>query len=206
MNIIEEHFEKILQKYTTGDYYDLLVSAKQDYVKNTGKLNEETDEYESRMNTFNDWFIFHYRMDDGRKIIDDYLQENDLDPELAKAFHNINYSLFHFAKINFRKQVVLKDILHNQKFTLAKDNGHIALVPDDIFVGRLVTYQGESYLLRGLCSLPRDVLGNLKKEARKIRKLNNVEEEEKYLLRIEELKTKSLNYGHIEANKIFVFN
>ena len=206
MNIIEEHIEKILEKYTQGDYYDLLLRAKQHYINATGKLNEDTDEYESRMNTFNDWFIFHFKMDNDRRVIDDYIQDSNLDVDLAKAFYDVNYSLFHFVKINFRKQVVLKDILHNQKLILAKDNGGISLVADDIFVGRTITYKDQTYLMRGLCTLPRTVLSNLKKEAKKVRKLNNIDEEESYLLKIESLMTRSLNYGHIDANKIFVFN
>lgn len=206
MNIIEEHIEKILEKYTQGEYYDLLLRAKKQYVDATGKLNEETDEYESRMNTFNDWFIFHFKMDNDRRVIDDYIQDTNLDVDLAKAFYDVNYSLFHFVKVNFRKQVVLKDILHNQKLILAKDNGEVSLVADDIFVGRTITYNEQSYLMRGLCFLPRTVLGNLKKEAKKVRKLNNIDEEEKYLLKIESLMTRSLNYGHIDASKIFIFS
>lgn len=206
MNIIEEHIEKILEKYTQGDYYDLLLRAKEDYVKATGKLNEETAEYESRMNTFNDWFIFHFKMDNERRVIDDYIQDVNLDSELAKAFYDVNYSLFHFVKINFRKQVVLKDVLHNQKIILGKDNGEVSLVADDIFVGRTITYKDQSYLMRGLCSLPRTVLSNLKKEAKKVRKLNDVDEEERYLLKVESFMTRSLNYGHIDASKIFIFS
>ncbi len=80
------------------------------------------------------------------------------------------------------------------------------MVQDDVFVGRIVTYQGENYLLKGMCPLPGNVLGNLKKQSKKVRKLNSAEEEEKFLLELERLKTKSLNYGHIDANKIFVFN
>jgi hypothetical protein len=206
MNIIEEHIEKILEKYTQGDYYDLLLKAKEQYVDATGKLNEETDEYESRMNTFNDWFIFHFKMDNDRRVIDDYIQDSNLEADLSKAFYDVNYSLFHYVKVNFRKQVVLKDILHNQKLILAKDNGEVSLVADDIFVGRTITYKDQSYLMRGLCFLPRTVLGSLKKEAKKVRKLNNITEEERYLLKIESLMTRSLNYGHIDASKIFIFS
>lgn len=206
MNIIEEHIEKILSKYTKDEFYETLVKAKQDYVNFTGKLNEDTEEYESRMNTFSDWYMFHYHLDNGHKVIDDYLLENDLDPELAKSFHNINYSLFQFVKVNFRKQIVIKDILHNEKYILSKDNGDISLLVDDIFVGRIVTYQGQSYLLKGLCLVPRDALSNLKKEAKKVRKMNDMDEEEKFLLLVESLKTKSLNYSHIEPSRIFVFD
>ena len=93
-----------MEKYTTGDKYDLLKSAKEYYIDATGKIDDETDEYESRMSSFNDWYIFNYRREDGRRIIDDYINDFKIDDELAKAFHNVNYSLFSFAKYNLKKQ------------------------------------------------------------------------------------------------------
>ena len=206
MNVIERHIEKILVEYTQGEHYELLKKAKELFTELTGKLDEESDEYELRMNSFNDWFIFNFRRENDRRIIDDYIFEHKIDDELAKAFHNVNHSLFTYAKMNLKKQIVLKDLLHDKKFALGKDVKHFGMVQDDLFVGRIVQYQGENYLLKGMCPLPGNVLGNLKKQSKKIRKLNSWEEEEKFLLELERLKTKSLNYGHIDANKIFTFN
>lgn len=206
MNIIERHIEKIMEHYTSGEHYDLLKQAKDFYIENTGKIDDETDEYESRMSSFNDWFIFNFRRDDGRRIIDDYISDFKIDDELAKSFHNTNYSLFHFTKLNLKKQIVLKDVLHNEKFVINKDQKNIGLVADDIFVGRVISYNKENYVLRGMCILPSAILSKLKKESKKIRKLNSDTEEELFLLRLEQLKTKSLQYSHIDVNQIFVFS
>lgn len=205
MNLIDEHIENVLKLYTEGEYYDLLKEAKVLYIDLTGKIDEDTSEYELRMNTFNDWFIFNFRRDDTRRVIDDYIQDHNINSELAKSFHNTNYSLFHFVKVNFRKQIVLKDVLHNEKFTLNKEDCSLALLEDDLFVGRLISYQDKNYLLKGVCTLPRETFGILKKQARKIRKLNSTKEEEKFLLTLEKLKIKSLHYGHLNSEKIFVF-
>lgn len=206
MNFIDEHIDKVLKVYTEGDYYDLLKDAMEKYISLTGKMDEDSSEYESRMNTFNDWFIFNYRRADGRRVIDDYIQDNNIDNELAKSFHNTNYSLFHFVKINFRKQIVLKDILHNEKFILRSEDCKLALLEDDIFVGRLVSHEGKNYLLKGVCTLPRETFSVLKKQSRKVRKLNSHAQEERFLLTLEKLKIKSINYGHINSEQIFVFN
>ena len=204
MNLTEQHVDKILTKYTQGDYYNLLVKAKEAYTKVTGKLDEERDEFEARMNNF-DWFIFNYRREDGRRVIDDYIQDMDIDAELARAFHNVKYSLLHFVKINFRGQIIIKDLIHDTKYALDKDGTSVGMVEDDVFVGRIMEYQKKFYLLRGICMLPREVLPTLKKQAQRVRKLNSDVAEENFLLRLEELKTKSLHYGHIDNNKIFVF-
>lgn len=205
MNLIESHIEKILEHFTKDDYYDHLVKAKEFFVQKTAPFDEESNEYESRMNTFNDWFIFNYRREDQRRVIDDYIQNFEIDDELSKSFFNFNFSLFQFVKINFRKQIVLKDILHNEKFTLNRDDCNLALLEDDIFLGRLINYQGNNFLLKGVTTLPREVLSILKKEAKKIRKLNSNSAEEDFLIELERLKIKSLHYGHLNSEKIFVF-
>lgn len=205
MNFIDEHIEKILKVYTEGEYYELLKSAKDVYVDLTGKMDEDTSEYESRMNTFNDWFIFNFRREDTRRVVDDYIQDHNIESELAKSFHNTNYSLFHFVKINFRKQIVLKDILHNEKFVLNIEECNLALLEDDVFVGRIISHDDKNFLLKGVCTMPRETFSILKKESKKIRKLNSLEEEESFLLTLEKLKTKSLHYGHLNSEKIFVF-
>jgi hypothetical protein len=205
MNIIETHIDKILDHYTKGDYYDLLIKAKEEFIALTGKIDEEANEYEARMNTFNDWFIFNYRREDKRRVVDDYVQNFEIEDELAKSFYNINFSVFQFVKINYKKQIVLKDILHNEKFVLSKEDCNLALLEDDIFLGRLITYNERNHLLKGVTTLPREVLSSLKKQSKKVRKLNSDSAEEEFLITLEKLKTKSLHYGHLSSEQIFIF-
>lgn len=206
MNIVSTHIEKIISTYMQDSFYEDMKKAIDLYIAKTGKMNEESEEYESRMNCFNDWFIFNYRREDGSRIVDQYIIDEDIDNAVSKSLHNVNYSLFLFQKINYRKQIVIKDILHNKKFALAKDNETIALVEDDMFIGRVVESEGRFYLLNGITLLPRNVYSILKKQSGKIRKLNNQEEEENFLLQLENLKTKSLQYGHVNSEKIFSFS
>jgi len=205
MNIIQKIVDDILATYSSGSNYEIMKASMDHFISKTGKIDEEADEYESRMNSFNDWFVFNHRLDNGQRIIENYLEKNKLDDDLKSSLLNTNYSLFLFSKINFRKQVIIEDVLHSNKFSLAKDNGILALVESDIFVGRVVSYKEENYLLNGLCTIPREVYSVLKKESKKIRKLNDSNEEEAFLLNLERLKSRSIQYGHIESNKIFSF-
>lgn len=203
MNIVQDEFDKILSVYTSDQYYDELKAAKDSFITRTGKIDEESEEYESRMNSFNHWYIFDYEREDGSHFIDKYLEKNSND--LALSLKNINYSLFLFKKINFRKQIIINDILHSEKFILAKDNGTLPLVEDDLFLGRAVNYNEQWYLLNGIVTLPREVYSVLKKESKKVRKLNNSVEELGFLLNLERLKNRSLQYGHVDSSKIFNF-
>lgn len=205
LEIVTEHLDKVLNLYTQGDHFDDLKEAKEKYFSITGKLDEDKDEFEPRMNCFNDWYIFQYRHQDGSKVIEDYIRTHNLDVELAQALLNVNHSLFEFSKINFRKQIVLKDILHDEKITLVKSHPNISLMEGDVFTGRVIKYKGDFYLLRGLCILPQGVKSILKKQSKKIRKLNSFEEELNFLLQLECLKTKAMHYSHIDPTKIFIF-
>ncbi len=205
LDVVHDHLDKVLSLYTKDEFFTDLKSAKEKYFSITGKLDEDKDEFESRMNCFNDWYIFQYRHNDGSKVIEDYIRTNQLDEELSQAMLNVNHSLFEFKKINFRKHIVLHDILHDEKITLAKNHPTISLMEGDVFTGRVIKYQGEFYLLRGICTLPRGVTSILKKQSKKVRKANSFEDELNFLLQLESLKTKAMHYSHIDPAKIFIF-
>lgn len=205
LEVVHDHLDKVLNLYTQGSHFADLKEAKEKYFSLTGKLDEDKEEFESRMNSFNDWYIFQYRQADGSKVIEDYIRNNNLDEEFSQALLNVNHSLFEFSKVNFRKQIVLKDILHDEKITLVKNHPTISLMEGDVFTGRVIKYQGEHYLLRGICTLPAGVKSVLKKQSKKVRKMNSFEEELNFLLHLESLKTKSMHYSHIDPNKIFIF-
>ena len=205
LDILKEHLDKVLVTYTQGEYFEELKEAKEKYFSLTGKLDEDRDEFEARMNCFNDWYLFQYRKKDGLKVIEDYIRKTDLDGDLSQAFLNVNHSLFEFSKVSFKKQIVLKDILHDEKIVLAKSQQNIGLVEGDVFTSRVIKYQGEYYLLKGVCTLPNTVKSILKKQSKKVRNMNSFEEELNFLLMLENLKTKSMNYSHIDPAKIFVF-
>ena len=205
LDVVHDHLDKVLSLYTKDEFFKDLKSAKEKYFSITGKLDEDKEEFESRMNCFNDWYIFQYRHEDGSKVIEEYIRSNQLDEELSQAMLNVNHSLFEFKKISFRKHIVLHDILHDEKITLAKNHPTISLMEGDVFTGRVIKYQGEYYLLRGICTLPRGVTSILKKQSKKVRKANSFEEELNFLLQLESLKTKAMHYSHIDPAKIFIF-
>lgn len=205
LEVVHDHLDKVLNLYTKGEFFADLKTAKDKYFSITGKLDEDKEEFESRMNCFNDWYIFQYRHEDGSKVIEEYIRSNSLDEELSQAMLNVNHSLFEFDKISFRKQIVLKDILHDEKITLVKNHPNISLMVGDVFTGRVIKYKGEYYLLRGLCTLPQGVTSILKKQSKKVRKANSFEEELNFLLQLESLKTKAMHYSHIDPAKIFIF-
>lgn len=203
---LNEHFQKALALYTQGDHYDTLLEAKKEYFTITGQANDDDDDFEARMNSFNEWYVLQFISARGtRTVISDYLTKNQVEDLLAKSFTGVNYSLFEYVGKNFRGLDTLYDMLHDKKITLPKGTVLPSIIKDDIFVGRVLTYENSNFLMNGLCVIPKEVRSILKKECKKVRKLKNPQEELKFLLKIESFKTKWIRYGHVDATKIFIF-
>ncbi|MFZ4713913.1 MAG: hypothetical protein ACOYL6_09390 [Bacteriovoracaceae bacterium] len=203
---VQNCLDRILVEYTRGHHLESLIEAKKEYFELTGTLTEEDDEYESRMNAFNDWYLFQYLSKRKTKtVVKDFLEKSQIEDNIAKSLLSVNHSLFEFKKINFFKKVVLEDVLHGTNVILPKDGLTIGIVKGDMFTGRLLTYNNQHYLLKGVCIYPESVKNILRKESKKVRKLKDPGQEHNFLLKLEQLKTKSLRYGHIDMTKIFVF-
>ena len=205
--VLKEHFDKALGIYTTGVHYDTLLEAKKEYFEITGQANDDDDDFEARMNSFNEWYVLQFISKRGtRTVISDYLMNHPVDDNLARSLSGVNYSLFEYTGKSLTGHDVLYDMLHDKKIKLPKGGELPSIIKDDIFVGRVLTFQDSPFLMSGLCVIPKEVRGILKKECKRVRKLKNPNEELKFLLKIESFKTKWIRYGHVDATKIFKFD
>lgn len=203
---IKTHLEEILRYYTEGNFYDCLLDAKSEYFILTGQANEDDDDYELRMHLFNDWYIFNYLLKNkGVTAVADYLRRDSIDQDIKTSLNSVNYSLYEYLGENFNGKKVIKDILHKKKYYFNSAFKMPAIYKMDLFTGRVITYNNSSYLMAGLCILPKEAKKKLTKEANNVRKLSN-RNEINFLLKVEYLKTKWKRYGHLAANKIFNFN
>lgn len=203
---LNQHFQNALELYTKGDHYDTLLEAKKEYFTITGQANDDDHDFEARMSSFNEWYVLQFISARGtRTVISDYLTKNQVGDLIAKSFTGVNYSLFEYVGKNFRGLDTLYDMLHDKKIVLPKGTVLPSIIEDDIFVGRVLTYEDHNFLMSGLCVIPKEVRPILKKECKKVRKLKNPQEELKFLLKTESFKTKWIRYGHVDATKIFVF-
>lgn len=205
MEDIRNILDDAVTRYSSNDFYEKLKIAKDEYFKLAGKLSEEDEDYDSRMNGFVYWYITQKDFDANGPLINTYLESNSVEDSQKEAMLNINHSLFEYRGQNIFKKHVFKDILHNSKFYIPKNEFTLQLVKDDLFIARTITHNGKTMLLDDISVLPYDARGPLVKESKKVRKLNDRSRDLQFLLKIEALKTKWRQYGHIDPKKIFVF-
>lgn len=206
IDILQKTFDDALTLYSKDKHYAALLDAKNNYFDQTGVTHEEDEDYESRMNAFNQWYILQYRHPTWHQTaMTMFLEEKPEFEEVSQAFKNVIFSLFEYTGKSLTGLDVLVDILHKTKIKLAKGNEIPSIVKNDFFMGRMIPYQGDHYLMPGLSLLPSEVKSILSKESKKVRKYSHLEEEVKFLLQVESLRSKWKRYGHIDATKIFKF-
>ena len=156
--VLKDHLEAALLEYTSGIHYETLIEAKNNYFSLTGQITDEDDDYEIRMDSFNDWYILQFISHRGtRTVIKDYLTKKDIDDTISKSLLNINHSLFEFVGGSMKRELLLHDILHNKKCVLAVGHARPGFLKKDIFVGRVLNYEKQNFLMNGMCVLPNEV-------------------------------------------------
>lgn len=203
---LQSHLDEILKTYSEGDYYDNVVTAKKKYFELTGLTNEEDDDYESRMRSFNDWFIMHYPLKGESTPLQLYLDSKEVPEESREALANFRYSIFEFSGKNLSGKFVIKDLLVNEKIIFTENSSPIPVFKGDIFIGRLLNIGEDYFFMNGMCLLPKEGSSIIKKQVKKVRKQSENENQSDFLLQLENLKTKWKRFGHVDASRIFTFD
>jgi hypothetical protein len=206
MTSIKQHIENMIVNYSRDEFYNDFREAQKEYAQMTGKFDDDNPEFEGRMSSFNDWYLFNFRREsDDKRVIDLYIKDADLRKSLVKALYNTTYSVFYYGKETSKKNVILTDIYNDEEIPLEVSGNDLGIVKNDLFVGRVIRYKNEGTLLQGMCFLPNIILSHIKKELKKHRLLSPQREEELFLY-LESLKVKSMHYSHVAPEQIFQLN
>ena len=187
------------------EFRESLVLAREYYEELTGPVPSDRIEFEQKMTCFYEWFLFHYQGQHLKApLIHRYLFEHKIEEDLAKALINVNYSIFQFSQGFPLRGVYLKDFVADQKIKLGKDHKSFGLVDGDLFVGRSITCGETSYLLDGICPLPKQLRPILMKKLKRVRKSYNSLNRQEFLLKLEKIHNKWFYYqGKVSLEDVF---
>lgn len=195
-----------VEKFSSREYLEEMLKAKKEYFELVGKISDEDDDFESRMNAFNYWYISQRNAEEKGSLLNTYLEKNQIVEEKAKILKELNHSLFEYRGLSFTKKHVFYDILHDIKFSISDKEFNFQLIKDDIFTARSIVDNGSNVLLDDISILPSEIRPILVKECKKVRKLKDKKRDLQFLMKVENLKTKWKRYGHLDAKKIFKFD
>lgn len=203
---IQNTLDECMSFYTSEENISIFHSAKKEFINLTGMINEEDDDYEHRVNSFHDWFLFHYELPDKKRVvIKDFLLHSEKPFEIEKSILDADYSLFEFLK-DQNGSSSFKNLLTGEEFLVKEVSSKGTFIKGDVFLSHLLEVSGELFFSRGICLIPGNIKKTISKEVEKKDLLNLKSPKEDFLLRLEKLKNKSKSYSHLPAEKIFVFN
>jgi hypothetical protein len=203
---IFNHLNSALKIYTRDEYRDALISAKHDFFKITGNLNDDDEDYDLRMHSFNDWYLMQFcLLGQKRTPIADYIFSQDIEESVATVLLNYKHSLFQFTGEKRNGAAIFRNLCDDKNMTVKDKSIAPMFVKGDIFLARYFELSGEVIFMSGLCVIPREVKAPVVRELLKMKGRNSKRDEQSLMLRIEYLKTKSLRYSHLALNKIFSF-
>jgi CRISPR/Cas system-associated exonuclease Cas4 (RecB family) len=203
----EDYQNRILEKYSKGEFYEEVKKAKEEFLSRAGKVAEGSDLFESQMKAFLDWYLFDrplnkyglcpvkmYLFEEAKTLSD---QEKKIFEDITKSIH----SLFEFLKTK-KTDVYIKDMVTGEKYVIEDSEILHGFTKGDIFEGRLIPFCekyifGESFVFH-----PVSCKDFIKKQIKQIRYLDE-KQRLKLLHRLSIMKLKTHQYAHIDARDIY---
>tara|TARA_B100000925_G_C22011036_1_gene476508 strand:- start:7866 stop:8492 length:627 start_codon:yes stop_codon:yes gene_type:complete len=203
---IQNTLDECMSYYTSEENLGFFHAAKKEFINLTGMINEEDDDFEHRVNSFHDWFLFHYELPEIKRItIKNFLLHNNKPRNVEKGILEAEYSIFEFLR-DGKGESSFKNLLSGKEFSIREGMSKGTFVKGDIFLSHLIGARDDVFFSRGICLIPRSLKKTIAKEVEKNDLFNMRHAKNRFLFTLEKLKNKSKSYSHIPAEKIFVFN
>ncbi|MEO5667187.1 MAG: hypothetical protein ABIR96_03935 [Bdellovibrionota bacterium] len=204
---VEDALERILRKYSEGNFYNEVKAAKEEFFNRAGKVAEGSDLFEGQMKAFLDWYLFDrplnefdlcpvkmYVHEEGKAVTE---EEKSVFEGITRSIH----SIFEFLKIK-GNDIYVKDMVTAEKYIIEDSMIREGFSKGDVFEGRLIPQGdryvfGESFIFHPLSSKP-----FIKKQIKQIKYLDE-KQRLRLIHKLSIMKLKTHQYSHIDAKHIY---
>lgn len=204
-----KYLDPVIETFTTGEYYKEVFQAKQEYFERAGVVYDDDQEFENRMCTFMDWYIFDRELPSiDLPPIKFYFRKNkDLfsseELNIYKDFCNTIHSIFYLRKIK-SGTIYLKDLFSKKNYEVKDTEINMGFVTGDIFEARLIPFKGVYEFSKGFCFHPVEMEKFIMGEIKKVR-YQDRSRQTKLILQLAAMKLKHMRYQHINIKHIYTF-
>ena len=206
----QKYLDPVIEMFTTGEYYNELFKAKQEYFERAGVVYEDDAEYESRMNIFMDWYIFDRDMPgiDLPPIKFYFRKHADALPveesEVYKGFCNTIHSIFYMKKCS-GGVVYIEDLFSKKSHEVKDPSINLGFMKGDIFEARLIPVKNSFEFSKGFCFHPIEMEKFILGEIKKVRYQDKARQT-KLILQLAAMRLKHARYQHINIKHIYTFD
>jgi len=205
----QKYLDPVIEMFTTGEYYKEVFQAKQEYFERAGVVYEDDGEFENRMCTFMDWYVFDRELPaiDLPPIKFYFRKNKDLfsseELNLYKDFCNTIHSIFYLRKVR-GGTIYLKDLFSRKNHEVRDTEINMGFVSGDIFEARLIPFKGVYEFSKGFCFHPVEMEKFILGEIKKVRYQDH-SRQTKLILQLAAMKLKHMRYQHINIKHIYTF-
>jgi hypothetical protein len=208
----QKYLDPIIEEFTTGENYAEVYRAKEEYFERAGVVYDDDEEFEQRMCTFMDWYIFERDLP-GVDLppIRLYFRRNQdqFKPEdlgIYRDFCSTIHSIFRLKRFKwFGKGFVIQDLFSRKSYTVTDSEIHQGFAQGDVFEARLVPFRNTYEFSRGFCFHPKEVGGFILSEIKKVR-FQERNRQNKLILQLSAMKLKHLRFKHIDIKHIYTMD
>ena len=153
-----------------------LLAAKAEYFQRTGEVFEDDKQFEMRMASFLDHYLFdRLRPESGKTPAQEFLESRSAaeDPGEVAAFRSFTetvHGLFEVRKIK-PGMVRLRELFGGKEFDVTERRHTVGLEKGDILEARLIPFDGALVFSAAFCFHPRDATRAIKKEVKRRKKV-----------------------------------
>jgi len=210
--MFQKYLDPIIDHYTTGAYYAEVYRAKREYFEKAGLVHEDNPEYELRMNSFVDWYLYDRDLP-GVDLppIKHFFRKNRerMSPEeqtIHRDFCASNHSLFRLKRFSWdRKSILVEDLFSQKVFTVSDPIISSGFARGDVFEARLIPFRGSYEFSRAFCFHPPEMEAFILAEIKKVR-FQDKSRQSKLILLLSAMKLKHLRYQHIAVEEAYRFD
>jgi hypothetical protein len=204
----DELTERLTLFFTAERFKSEVANGKKDFFDEAGVMDEENQSFEMRMTQFLEWYLFTRPLSTVKLTPAQYaleLEEFQMKSDERPVFENLaatRHSLFEFLKIR-GADIHIKDIFLNKKIVIHNSPISIGFNRDEIFDARLIPNGEEFHFAKAFCFHPPEATKYVLGEVKKMRKAEDREAEEAFMLKLLKMRYRYEQYRHLKLEYVY---
>ena len=205
--VLDDYLGRIVEVYSSGDFYEEAKRAKAEFFRVAGEVAQGSDQFETKMNNFLDWYLFERPLSNQeitpvKAFLLDFSAELSLGEK--KVFEDLTESrnsVFELLRIK-DQDLYVRDLFDKEKYVVEDYDLAGGFTKGDIFQGRLLRFQDRYVFNDAFVFHPKEAKKFIQKQIKKVRYLKEVHRL-KLMHSLSAMKIKSEQYGHIDIKHIY---
>lgn len=203
----ESSYQKLIERFTRGEFKEELFAAKKEFFQNAGTLDEANANFNLRMSQFYDWYFLDRPMRSYFKTplaVSHEQRDLRLDPDdftVIDILKSHQHSIYEFVKSK-GEVFQLKDLFTGKKVSVENSQTFFNFDEKEYFEARLVDIDGKNFFLKGFCFHPESAQKFILSQI-KIFKANPDLQFKDFLLRLNKMRYKFEQYRHVKIEMIY---